>query len=130
MEENEVKTLVECKAWKESIPVLHSEVIGIKTLGGSGCTACNFAHDRKRVVSTHMRTAHGFATDIAPTTCTVQMVFSSSLHAFWRVEIPVAREDPTDEALFALRQFEAEVQRLEEVDQRSAVGMCSLVSES
>jgi hypothetical protein len=122
LEDNEVKTLDDCKTWKASIPVLQSAVIGIKTLTGSGCTACNFSHERKRAVTGHMSTIHGIGEDIAPLECSVQRVFSSQLHAFWRIETPVVEEDPTDEGSFALRQFHAEFQRFGQEDQRSAVG--------
>ena len=122
LDENEVKTLDDCKTWKASIPVLQSAVIGIKTLPGSGCTTCNFSHERKREVTGHMSTVHGIGEDIAPLECAVQRVFSSQLHAFWRIETPIVENDPTDEGLFALSQFNAEFQRLEQEDQRSAVG--------
>src|SRR5579859_6546414 len=44
--DNEVKTLEECKAWKECTSVLGSPVIGIKVHVGGGCPSCKFSHDR------------------------------------------------------------------------------------
>ena len=108
LDENEVKTLDDCKTWKASIPILQSAVIGINTQPGSGCTACNFSHERKREVTGHMSTVHGIGEDMAPLECSVQRVFSSQLHAFWRIVTPVVENDPTDEGLFALSQFNAE----------------------
>lgn len=122
IDENEIKTLDDCKMWKASIPVLQSAVIGIKTLTGSGCTVCNFSHERKREVTGHMSTVHGIGEDIAPLECSVQRVFSSQLHAFWRIVTPAVENDPTDEGLFALSRFHAEFERFEQEDQRSAVG--------
>lgn len=116
----------ECKTWKASIPVLQSTVIGIKTLPGSGCTTCNFSHERKREVTGHMSTVHGLGEDIVPLVCSVQRVFSSQLHAFWRIETPVVENDPTDEGLFALHQFSTEFQSFGQEDNPSAVGIQSL----
>jgi hypothetical protein len=131
LDENEVKTLDDCKTWKASIPVLQSAVIGINTLSGSGCTTCNFSHERKREVTGHMSTIHGIGKYIAPVECSVQRVFSSQLHAFWRVNTTPAEEDDTaDEGLLALRKFNAEFQMFEQEDQRSAVGMGSLFAKS
>jgi len=113
--------------WKASIPVLQSAVIGIPTFPGSGCTTCNFSHERKRAVTGHMSTVHGIGEDIGPLVCSVQRVFSSQLHAFWRIETPIVANDPTDEGLFALRQFSAEFQRFGQEDNPSAVGIQSLV---
>jgi hypothetical protein len=123
LRENEVKTLADCKMWKDSIPVLRSAIIGIKTLGGAGCTDCKFSHERQREVNTHMRNVHGIDEDIVPLSCSVQRVFSSHLRAFWRIQTPVAEDDRTDEGLFAIRQFRAEFQRFEQEDHRSAVGI-------
>jgi hypothetical protein len=114
--------LDDCKTWKESIPVLQSAVIGINSLTGSGCTACNYSHERKRAVTTHMTNIHGIGEHIAPLECSVQRVFSSQLHAYWRIVAPLVENDPTDEGLFALSRFNAEFQRFEQEDQRSAIG--------
>ena len=46
LEENEIKTLEDCKVWKDAMPLLQSAVIGITTLPGSHCTDCNFGHER------------------------------------------------------------------------------------
>jgi len=126
LDENEVKTLEDCRTWKASIPVLQSAVSGILTFPGSGCTVCNFSHERKRNVTAHMSTVHGIGEDVAPLLCSVQRVFSSELHGFWRLETPVVENDPTDEGLFALHQFNAEFERFEQEDQRSTVGIRSL----
>jgi hypothetical protein len=74
-----------------------------------------------------MSTVHGIGEDIGPLVCSVQRVFSSQLHAFWRIETPIVANDPTDEGLFALRQFSAEFQRFGQEDNPSAVGIQSLV---
>jgi len=58
LKENEVRELNDCKAWKESMPVLYSPIIGIETVPGSGCTECNFAQQRKCEVTAHMRRVH------------------------------------------------------------------------
>ena len=126
LEENEVRTLDGCKTWKASIPVLQSAVIGVETLIGSGCRSCNFSHERKREVTYHMKKAHGVVDDIAPISCSVQRVFSSQLHAFWRIETPIVENNPLDEGLVALRHFHAEFRRFEKEDQRSAVGIRAL----
>ena len=73
-----------------------------------------------------MSTVHGIGEDIAPLVCSVQQVFSSQLHVFWRIETPVVENDPTDEGLYALRQFSAEFKRFGQEDSPSAVGIQSL----
>ena len=121
--ENEVRELNDCKAWKESMPVLYSSVIGIETVSGSGCTECNFAQQRKREVTAHMRRVHNLHSDIAVVPCLLQRVFSSHLHGFWRVQITDLETETNDDKLLALRHFSAEIRTLEQEDTRSAVGM-------
>ena len=125
--DNDVKTLEECKAWKESTSELRSPVIGIKVHVGTGCPACKFSHDRPREVTAHMDREHDLAEEVVPVPCSIQKVFSSHLRGCWRVNTTPAEEDDTaDEGLLALCQFNAEFQRFEQEDQRSAVGMRSL----
>src|SRR5579859_770294 len=125
--DNEVKTLEECKAWKECTSVLGSPVIGIKVHVGSGCPSCKFSHDRPREVTAHMDKEHDLTEELVPVPCSIQKVFSSHLRGYWRVNsTPTEEDDTTDEGLLALCQFSAEFQRFEQEDQRSAVGMQSL----
>jgi hypothetical protein len=125
--DNEVKTFNDCKAWKESASVLRSPVLGIKVHVGSGCPSCQFSHDRPREVTKHMDEEHNFTEEVVHVPCSIQKVFSSHLRGSWRVNTtPTEHDDIADEGLLALRQFSAEFQRLEEEDQRSAVGMKSL----
>src|SRR5579859_6321595 len=125
--DNDVKTVEECKAWKESISVLGSPVIGIKAHAGSGCTTCKFSHNRPREVTAHMDREHNLTEEIVSVPCSIQKVFSSHLRGCWRVNTAPTKEDDTaDEGLLALHQFSAEFQRFEQEDQRSAVGMQSL----
>ena len=118
LEENEVRELSDCKTWKESMPVLDSPVIGIETVPGSGCTECNFAQQRKREVTAHMRRVHDLHQDIAIVPCLLQRVFSSHLHGFWRVQTTDPETDTNDEGLFALRQFSTELKKFEEEELR------------
>jgi hypothetical protein len=125
--DNEVKTLEESEAWKESVSVLRCPVIGIKVLVGSGCATCKFSHYRAREVTSHMNKEHGLTEEVVPVPCSIQKVFSSHLRGCWRVNTTPAEEDDTaDEGLLALRQFNAEFEMFEQEDQRSAVGMQSL----
>ena len=125
--DNGVKTLEECQAWKESFSVLRIPVIGIKVYVGSGCTTCKYSSDRARKVTAHMETEHDRTEEVIPVPCFIQKVFSSHLRGCWRVNTTSIEEDDTaDEGLFALRQFNAEFERLEQEEQRSAVGMRSL----
>jgi hypothetical protein len=119
--DNEVKTLAECKAWKESVPILDSPVMGIKVYSGSGCTTCRFSQERKREVIAHMSTEHGIVNS-EPIDCSVQRVFASNLRAFWRVNTAPYVDQTNDEGLLALQQFSAEFQRLEQADTRSGLG--------
>ena len=122
LEENEVKTLEDCKVWKDSMPLLQSAVIGITTLPGSGCTNCNFGHERQRNVTTHMRNVHGIQ-DIAPILASLQRIFTSHLRGFWRVTDPHTADEPTDEGLTALRQFSTEFHKFQQEDRPSSIGM-------
>jgi len=79
LKENEVKTLADCKIWKDSMPLLHSPVTGIAILSGNGCTDCNFSHERVREVSIHMQNMHGIGDDIGPLPASLQRVFASHL---------------------------------------------------
>jgi hypothetical protein len=121
--DNDVKTLNDCQAWKDSMPVLGSAVMGIRTLSGTGCTNCNFSHERQREVTTHMRKVHGCENDILPIHCTLQRIFSSKLHGFWRVDTTVPTDGINDEGILALSLFNAEVRKLEQEDSRSAIGI-------
>ena len=122
LEENDVKTLEDCKEWKDSMPLLQSAVIGIPTLPGSGCTNCNFGHERQREVTGHMRDEHGIE-DIAPIPASLQRVFASQLRGFWRIADPVIADDPTDEGLIALRRFRTEFHKFQQEDRPSPIGM-------
>ena len=125
--DNEVKTLEECQAWKESISVLRPPVIGIKVLDGSCCPTCKFSHYRAREVTAHMDKEYDLTEEVIPVLCSIQKVFSSHLRGCWRVNTTPAEEDDTaDEGLFALCQFNAEFEMFEQEDQRSAVGIRSL----
>jgi hypothetical protein len=129
--DNEVKTFEECKAWKESAPQLGSPVIGIAVLDGIGCPTCKFSHYREREVMTHMDDEHDLTEEDVPIPCSIQKVFSSRLRGCWRVNTtPDEDDDTADEGLVALRKFNAEFQRFEQEDQRSAVGMRSLFAKN
>ena len=125
--DNGVKTLEECEAWKDSTSVLRTPVISIKVHIGSACATCKFSHYRHREVTAHMAREHDRMEEVVPIPCSIQKVFSSHLRGCWRVNTTSIEEDDTaDEGLFALRQFNAEFERLEQEEQRSAVGMRSL----
>jgi len=125
--DNGVKTLEECEAWKDSTSVLRTPVIGIQVHVGSGCPICKFSHYRQWEVTAHMDKEHELTEEVVSVPCSIQKVFSSHLRGCWRVNTTPAEEDDTaDEGLFALRQFNAEFERLEQEEQRSAVGMRSL----
>ena len=125
--DNGVKTLEECEAWKDSTSVLRTPVIGIQVHVGSGCPTCKFCHYRQWEVTAHMDKEHELTKEVVLVPCSIQKVFSSHLRGCWRVNTTPAEEDDTaDEGLFALRQFNAEFERLEQEEQRSAVGMRSL----
>ena len=121
--DNEGKTLEQCEAWKESVSVLRTPVIGIAVHDGSGCPTCKFSHYRAWEVTAHMDKEHDLTEEVVLVPCSVQKVFSSHLRGCWRVNTTPAEEDDTaDEGLLALRQFNAEFESLEQEDQRSAVG--------
>jgi hypothetical protein len=122
LDENEVKTLQECRDWKENTDVLGNPVIGIKTLKGHGCPSCKYAHDRVRYVTTHMRKVHNTRDEVEPVECSVQIVFASNLRGFWKVSDTPALDETTDEGLLALRHFSLEFQQLQLEDSRSAIG--------
>jgi hypothetical protein len=122
LEENDIKSLEDCKVWKDSVPLLQSAVIGIPTLSGSGCTNCNFGHERQREVTGHMRDELGIE-DIAPIQASLQQVFASQLRGFWRIADPVIAEDPTDEGLTALHRFRTEFHEFQQEDRPSSIGM-------
>jgi hypothetical protein len=125
--DNAVKTLEECEVWKESVSVLRSPVIGLEVHVGSGCPSCKFSHDRPWEVTAHMNRDHELMEEVIPVPCYIQKVFSSHLRGCWRVNTtPTEEDDTADEGLLALRQFTAELERFEQEDQRSAVGMQSL----
>src|ERR1700685_1405888 len=126
--DNDVKTLEECETWKEAVSLLRCPVIGVKVHVGSGCPGCKFSHYRAREVTAHMRTEHNFTEGVVPISCSIQKVFASHLRGCLRVNTTPDEEDDTaDAGLLALRQFNAEFQRLEQVDQRSAVGTQSFL---
>ena len=107
--------------------VLPSPIIGIKVHVGSGCPTCQFSHYRTREVMAHMDDEHDLTEEIVPVPCSIQKVFSSHLRGCWRVNTtPTEEDDTAHEGLLALRQFNAEFERFEQEDQRSAVGMQSL----
>jgi len=108
--------------WKESMPLLQSGVIGITTLPGSGCTDCNFGHEREREVTVHMRNVHDIE-DIAPIPASLQWVFASHLRGFWRITDLCIVDEPTDEGLTALRQFSTEFHKFQQEDRPSSIGM-------
>jgi hypothetical protein len=121
--ENDVKTVEECETWKESVSVLRCPVFGVKVHDGKGCPGCKFGHDRLREVTAHMEKKHDFAENVVPIACSIQKVFASHLRGCLRVNTTPAEEDnDADEGLLALRQFNAEFQRFEQEDHRSAVG--------
>jgi hypothetical protein len=64
--DNEVKTLVECKVWKESTSELQSPIIGIKVHIGTACQTCKFSHDRAREVTAHMDKDHDLTEEVVP----------------------------------------------------------------
>ena len=129
--DNEVKTLVECEAWKKTASELPSPVIGIKVDVGFGCPTCKFSHYREREVTAHMDDEHDLMEEVVPVPCSIQKVFSSHLRGCWRVNTTHTEEDDTaDEGLLALREFNAEFRMFEQEDQRSAVGMGSLFAKS
>ena len=121
LEENKVKMLADCKTWKDRMPLLELAVIGIRTLSGSGCTACNFGHERQRNVTAHMRNVHGIE-DIAAVPASLQLVFTSYLRGFWRIRTPGATVDWTDEGLAALGQFSTEFRKFQQEDRPSSIG--------
>jgi hypothetical protein len=49
--DNSVKTLAECKRWKEYTVELEQPVEGLVTVNGFGCPDCKYAHDRERDVA-------------------------------------------------------------------------------
>ena len=122
MNENEVKTLQECRDWRKNTNILNSAVIGIKSLKGYGCPDCNFANDRVRNVATHIKNVHGLDQHLEPSACSIQIVFASNLRGFWKVADTPALDQTTDEGLLALRHFSKEFQQLQLEDSRSAVG--------
>ena len=73
--DNEVKTLEECQAWKESSSMLRIPVIGIKVYAGSGCMTCKYSSDRLRKVTAHMETEHDLTEELVPVTCSIQKVY-------------------------------------------------------
>jgi hypothetical protein len=123
LEDNQVQNLAGCKAWKQSMPILGSAVIGIDTIPGGGCSECNFAHERKREITAHMRKVHNIKEQVDLIPCLLQRVFSSHLHGFWRVEAIDQEIETNDEGLLALRLFSSEVKKLEEMNTHSAVGI-------
>jgi hypothetical protein len=122
-EDNDVKTFEECETWKKSVSVLRCPVLGVKVHDGKGCPGCKFGHDRPWEVTAHMESEHDFVENVVPIACSIQKVFSSNLRGCLRViTTPAEEDDIADEGLLALRQFNAEFQRFEQEDHRSAVG--------
>lgn len=122
MDDNHVKTLNDCKIWKESIPILRGPIQGIPTVTGYGCIDCNFTNERKREVTGHMEKAHSLDKETSPVSCSLQRVFSSQLHGFWRVDTVISTDEINDEGILALGQFRAEFKKFEQEDSRSSVG--------
>ena len=104
------------------MPLLQSAVIGITTLPGSGCTVCNFGHERQREVIGHMSNVHGID-DVAPIPASLQRVFASHLRGFWRIRNPGTADEPTDEGLTVIRQFRIEFHTFQQEDRPSSIGM-------
>src|SRR5579859_2227059 len=122
LEKNDVKTLNDCKLWKDGMPLLQSAVLGIPTVPGHGCTECNFGHDRQRNVIAHMRNVHNIQ-DMASILVSVQHVFTSHLRGFWRITTAQIDNEITDEGLTMLHQFSTEFHKFQLEDRPSSIGM-------
>jgi hypothetical protein len=117
--------LEECRVWKEDMPLLNTSVIGIPVKAGHGCPDCLFSQERARNVMSHIMNVHGRRDNPAAIPCSIQRVFVSNLHGWWRVNTATEVEETTDEGLIALRHFNAEFDRLEQQNGDSDVGIYS-----
>jgi hypothetical protein len=120
--DNPVKTLTECKRWKEYVVLLEQPVEGIIMVDGFGCPDCKYAHDRKRDVVGHMKKFHCMSEDRKPNVTQVQAVFSSHLHSFFKVSEPGPEPPTPDEGLLASRAFRAEFEEIEAQDVPLSLG--------
>jgi uncharacterized C2H2 Zn-finger protein len=114
--DNPVKTLAECKQWKEYTVLLEQPIEGIMIVDGFGCPDCKYAHDRERDVISHMNKFHRMSKDRKPIGTQVQAVFSSHLHSFFKVSQPGPELPTQDERLLALRAFRDEFKEIEAQD--------------
>jgi hypothetical protein len=110
------------------MPMLDSPVIGIPISKGYGCPDCLFVQERARNIPVHLLKEHGCRDSVDPVFCSIQRLFVSNLHGWWRVNAEPRVEETTDEGLIALRQFSAEFDRLEQENGHSAVGIKSCLS--
>jgi hypothetical protein len=124
--DNEVKTLEECRVWKENMPLLNGAVIGIPLKPGYGCPDCFFSQERARNIPAHVLNVHGRRENGAPIPCSIQRIFVSNLHGWWRVNTETAVEETMDEGLIAIRHFNAEFDRLEQLNGDSNIGIFSI----
>jgi hypothetical protein len=125
MEDNQVKTLEQCRVWKEDMHLLYGPIIDIPIKAGYGCPDCVFSQERARNITAHLLNIHGRRDNPAAIPCSIQRVFVSNLHGWWRVNTATEDENPVDEGLIALRHFNAEFDRLEQQNRQSDVGIFS-----
>jgi hypothetical protein len=123
MEDNQVKTLEECRVWKENMHLVNGAIIGIPIKAGHGCPDCIFSQERARNINAHLVNVHGRRDNPTAIPCSMQRVFVSNLHGWWRVHTAIEEENPTDEGLIALRHFNAEFDRLEQQNGQSDIGI-------
>jgi hypothetical protein len=105
------------------MPLLNGPIIGIPIRPGYGCPDCLFSQERARNVTAHVINVHGRRDNTAPIPCSIQRVFVSNLHGWWRVNPNPDVEETMDEGLLALRQFSAQFDRLELQNGQSDVGI-------
>jgi hypothetical protein len=123
LEDNEIKTLEECRVWKEDMPLLNGPVIGIPVMPGHGCPECLFSQERARNITSHVVNMHGRRGNVTPIPCSIQRIFVSNLHGWWRVNTEPEIDETTDEGLLALRHFSTEFDRLAYQTGDSEVGI-------
>jgi hypothetical protein len=126
--DNQVKTLAECKQWKEDTVQLEQPVAGIITANGFGCPGCQYSHDRKRFVASHMKRVHRMSECQEPTVTQVQVVFSSHLRSFFKVSEPRSEPPTQNDGLLASRAFRAEFEEIEAQDVPLSSGIKSQFS--
>jgi hypothetical protein len=115
--------LEECKVWKDGIRLLNGAVIGIPLKLGYGCPDCSFSQERARNITAHVTSVHGRRDNIIPIQCSIQRLFVSNLHGWWRVNMEPVIDETTDEGLLALCHFNAEFDLLEQQNGDSDVGI-------